>query len=162
MKELIIINGPPGIGKSTISSRLLQMLEDSVWLDGDWCWMMNPWVVNEETKEIALKNITFCLNIFLKSKSYKRIIFSWVMHKKEIFDDVLSRLDGIPFKKHMITLMASPEALENRMKAGGRKEEKIKSALKSLPLYHELNTTIIDTSNKSVDETLEILLELIV
>jgi len=73
MKELIIINGPPGIGKSTISSRLLQMLKDSVWLDRDWCWMMNPWVVNEETKEIALKNITFCLSNFLKSKSYKRI-----------------------------------------------------------------------------------------
>jgi len=46
-KKLIIINGTMGVGKSTISKALYKNLENSVWLDGDWCWMMNPFIVNE-------------------------------------------------------------------------------------------------------------------
>jgi tRNA uridine 5-carbamoylmethylation protein Kti12 len=40
-KKLIIINGVPGVGKSTVSKELHKSLPKSVWLDGDWCWMMN-------------------------------------------------------------------------------------------------------------------------
>ena len=50
MKKLIIINGTPGVGKTTICKALNQNVENSVWLDGDWCWMINPFKVTEENK----------------------------------------------------------------------------------------------------------------
>ncbi|MCK4716621.1 MAG: AAA family ATPase, partial [Candidatus Marinimicrobia bacterium] len=61
-KKLIVINGTMGVGKSTISVALKNELENSVMLDGDWCWMMNPWNITEENKKMVEQNIIFLLN----------------------------------------------------------------------------------------------------
>lgn len=42
-KKLIIIGGVPGVGKTTVAELLKNALQNAVWLDGDWCWMMHPW-----------------------------------------------------------------------------------------------------------------------
>ena len=60
-EKLIIINGTMGAGKSTVSEQLLKETENSIYLDGDWCWNMNPFTVNEENIEMVLKNIIFLL-----------------------------------------------------------------------------------------------------
>ena len=49
-KKLFIVNGAMGVGKT-------KKLQNSVWLDGDWCWMINPFVVNEENKRMVINNI---------------------------------------------------------------------------------------------------------
>ena len=54
MKKLILISGTMGIGKSTITEELSKQTKQSVYLDGDWCWMMNPFIVNEENKDCLL------------------------------------------------------------------------------------------------------------
>ena len=61
MKKLIIINGTMGAGKSTVSEQLLKETENSIYLDSDRCWNMNPFTVNEENIEMVLKNIIFLL-----------------------------------------------------------------------------------------------------
>ena len=61
MKKLIIINGIMGAGKSTVNDLLLKETANSIYLDGDWCWNMNPFTVNEENIEMVLKNIIFLL-----------------------------------------------------------------------------------------------------
>jgi len=43
MKKFIVINGAMGVGKTAICKELNRRLMNSVWLDGDWCMMMNPW-----------------------------------------------------------------------------------------------------------------------
>ena len=47
-KKLFIVNGAMGVGKTTTCKELSKKLQD---LDGDWCWMINPFVVNEENKQ---------------------------------------------------------------------------------------------------------------
>ncbi len=37
MKKIIIINGPMGVGKTTIGKLLCNKLNKSAFLDGDWC-----------------------------------------------------------------------------------------------------------------------------
>lgn len=74
--KLIIINGVMGVGKSVTSKALNQALSKSVWLDGDWCWMMDPFVVNDITKEMVIDNITYQLNNFINSKQFEHIIFN--------------------------------------------------------------------------------------
>jgi broad-specificity NMP kinase len=71
MKELIIINGTMGIGKSVTCKELNRKLDKSVWLDGDWCWMMNPFIVNDENKQMVEDNI---MHQRLILKSYKGVI----------------------------------------------------------------------------------------
>ena len=50
-----------GVGKSAVCRELLRQLTPGVWLDGDWCWNMNPFVVSEENKRMVLSNITHLL-----------------------------------------------------------------------------------------------------
>jgi len=58
MKKLIIINGTMGVGKTTTCNLLYKHFDKSIWLDGDWCWMMNPWDFNEENRKMVKKNIS--------------------------------------------------------------------------------------------------------
>ena len=65
MKTLIFINGPMGVGKSVVCKALLERLTPGVYLDGDWCWNMNPFQVTDETRAMVLDNITAMLSRFL-------------------------------------------------------------------------------------------------
>ena len=71
MKQLFLIGGPMGVGKTTVCQQLKQKLPGSVFLDGDWCWDANPFLVNEETKAMVLDNICHLLNNFLRCTAYK-------------------------------------------------------------------------------------------
>ena len=44
-KQLILVGGAMGVGKSAVCRELLRQLTPGVRLDGDWCWNMNPFVV---------------------------------------------------------------------------------------------------------------------
>ncbi len=71
MKKLIIINGTMGVGKSTVCNILLDTLKPSVYLDGDWCWNMNPFVVSEENKKMVINNITHLLKSYLENSGFE-------------------------------------------------------------------------------------------
>ena len=55
-----------GVGKTTTCRILRDRLDKCVFLDGDWCWDMHPFVVNAETKAMVLDNICHLLNNFLQ------------------------------------------------------------------------------------------------
>jgi len=47
-KKLIFVCGPNGVGKSTACLELLHQLDNSAYVDSDWCSAWNPFVHNEE------------------------------------------------------------------------------------------------------------------
>ena len=92
MQNLIFINGTMGVGKSAVCRELKKLLPHNVFLDGDHCWDMTPFTVNETTCRMVLDNICALLNSFLKSGMFENILFCWVMHERGIIDEILSRL----------------------------------------------------------------------
>ncbi|HJA68049.1 MAG TPA: AAA family ATPase [Candidatus Mediterraneibacter cottocaccae] len=92
-KHLYLIGGPMGVGKTTVGQILKKMLPDCVYLDGDWCWDMDPFTVTDETKRMVIENICALLNNFLKCSAYENIVFCWVMHEQGIIDEILARLN---------------------------------------------------------------------
>lgn len=161
MKKLIIINGVPGVGKTAVCKELYKLLIDSVWLDGDWCWMMNPFVVTEENKRMVEDNINFILRSYLNNSSYKYVIFNWVISNERIFKKILRRLDDIEFHLCKISLTCSPESLRERMIEDGREEEQIVNSINRLKFYDSMNTYKIDTANMSVENVVNKILEMI-
>ena len=121
MKKLILVGGTMGVGKSSVCRALHQRLTPSVWLDGDWCWNLNPFEVTEETKAMAMDNIAHLLGSFLRCSQTEYVIFSWVMHQQEIIDELLSRLTGTAFTLYSYSLVCSEEILSGwkRISAGG-------------------------------------------
>lgn len=158
-KKLIIINGVMGVGKTTISRMLYKELENSFWLDGDNCWMMNPFVVDEENKFMVLDNISYILNNFIKNSNSQYIIFNWVIHTDEIMSDILKKLNIVNVDIYKITLICSKETLISRIKEdiknGLRDDKNIDRSLEKLSLYHKMNTIKVDTSNKDFKDILK-------
>ena len=75
MKHLYLIGGTMGVGKTTVCRILKKSLENSVFLDGDWCWDAHPFHVTDETKKMVTDNICHLLNNFLHCSAYEHIIF---------------------------------------------------------------------------------------
>ena len=94
-KQLILVGGAMGVGKSAVCRELLRQLTPGVWLDGDWCWNMNPFVVSEENKRMVLSNITHLLRAYLNNSSYRYVLFCWVMDQPLLFEAVLGPLRDI-------------------------------------------------------------------
>ena len=94
MKNLIMLNGTMGVGKTKTSQQLKELLANSVFLDGDWCWDASPFIVTEETKKMVINNITALLNNFIACSAYENIIFCWVMDEQDIIDRIVEQLAG--------------------------------------------------------------------
>lgn len=77
MKTLYLIGGTMGVGKTSACRALQQLLPNSVFLDGDWCWNIHPFQVTEETKALVLDNICYLLNRFLRCSLVESVIFCW-------------------------------------------------------------------------------------
>ncbi len=164
MKKLILINGTMGVGKTATGKELLALLPRSVFLDGDWCWNMNPFLVTEETKDMVMDNITHLLRNFLTCSVYDHVIFCWVMHEESILEQVLSRLEETEYELHKFTLTCSEQALTDRLSTdvanGLRQSDIIARSLLRLPLYDAMSTVKIEVSGISAWEAAKKIIEL--
>ena len=156
-KKLTMVGGPMGVGKTTVCQQLKELLPRSVLLDGDWCWDMSPFVVNDETKCMVLQNIAYLLQNFLSCSVFEHVIFCWVMPQQESMEDILSRLSLESVELRCVSLVCSEEALREHLQGdvdrGVREKSVIARALSYLPLYEKQNTVKIDVGGCSVQET---------
>ena len=155
MKHVYLIGGPMGIGKSTICNQLNQDLDHSVFLDGDWCWNMDPFIVNQDTKNMVLDNIAHCLNNFIHTPGIENIIFCWVMHKQDIIDQIIQKLDTEGVDIHLISLICEKEEFIKRMLIDRRDNQTIRKSLQYLELYKDLDTQKIDVTTLDVQKTID-------
>ncbi len=159
MKKLYLIGGTMGTGKTTVSQVLKQKLQNSIFLDGDWCWDADPFTVTDETKAMVMDNICFLLQSFLRCSAYEHVIFCWVMHEQGIIDELLSRLDISACEVKPFSLVISEAALKARLQAdidaGLRSPDSIARSIERIRLYDKLNTMKIDVSEISPDAVAE-------
>lgn len=154
MKQIYIIGRTMGVGKTSVYQELKRKLDNSVFLDGDWCWNMHPFQVTDETKTMVTDNICHLLNNFIKCSAYENIIFCWVMHEQNIIDSIVSRLDVQDCDVKIISLICSADVLRKRLQKdinnGIRTADVIERSVVRLPLYDVLNTIKIDVSDISI------------
>lgn len=150
MKKLILLNGTMGVGKTATCNQLLDILQPSVFLDGDWCWNMRPFTVNDETRQMVLKNICFSLNNFLNCSEFKYVLFCWVMHEEEIMNTILDHLDLERSEVHKFTLSITETALKERLMKDISKNRRsldiLERSIARMGSYEHMNTMKIDVS----------------
>lgn len=156
MKTLYLIGGTMGVGKTTVCKQLRDILPNSAFLDGDWCWDMHPFVVTEEKKTMVMDNICHLLQNFIRCSDFENIIFGWVMHEQTIIDDIISRVDTLNCSAKCISLICNEETLARRIQkdveAGFRNPDVAQRSLQRLPLYECLDTVKVDVSDISAAE----------
>lgn len=160
VKKLYLIGGTMGVGKTTVCQILKKKLDRAVFLDGDWCWDADPFLVNDETKAMVMDNITHQLNNFLRCSAYENIIFCWVMHEQEIIDRILSALDLRNCDVKVISLVCSEGALVKRLEKdvrnGLRQPDANERSVGRIKLYDKLDTVKVDVSEISAEEAAKI------
>lgn len=151
MKKLIIINGTMGVGKTTTCLELQKLLPKNVFLDGDWCWSMNPFIVTEETKIMVVENIVYQLNNFIKCSQYENIIFCWVMHQQGIINSIIERLNINNCDLHIFSLICSEKALIARIQKDIVNEKRTKDILERsisrIKSYENISSIKVDVSS---------------
>ena len=151
MKNVYMVGGTMGVGKTTTCNLQKKKLNKSIFPNGDWCWDADPFQVTDETKEMVLENICYLLNNFIRCSAYENIIFCWVMHEQSIIDAILSRLNICECNAITVSLVCNAAALAQRLQkdihAGHRPEDSIERSLSRIPLYNSLNTIKIDVSS---------------
>ena len=156
MKTLYMVGGTMGVGKTTTCTLLRDSLDKSAFLDGDWCWSMHPFVVNEETKALVEDNICHILNGFLRCTAFDSVVFCWVMHDQSILDGLLARLDLRDVRVVSVSLVCSEDALRRRLirdvEAGRRTPDVIARSVQRLKLYDLLDTVKLDVSAMPPEE----------
>ncbi len=156
MKRVYLIGGTMGVGKTTVSRLLQKKSDNSVFLDGDWCWDSHPFTVTEETRTMVLENICFLLNQFMHCSAYETIIFCWVMHEQKILDSILANVDRADCEIVAVSLICSESELTARLKkdieAGRRSPDVIGRSIARIPCYAGLKTVKIQTDKKPPNE----------
>lgn len=159
MKTLYLIGGTMGVGKTAVSQQLKKDLNNSVFLDGDWCWDANPFQVTDETKTMVVHNICYLLNSFIHCSAYENVIFCWVMHEQSIIDGIINELDTENCIVKKISLTVDEMNLQQRLKADMARNictaDVIDRSVARIPMYQALDTIKIETSNKTVREIVD-------
>ena len=159
MKKVIILNGPIGVGKTTVGKMLCNKLNKSAFLDGDCCFDLHPFVANKETKNMAIDNITYMIKNYLKCTHCDFVVFNWVMDQIDVYQKIIDNIDSPNIRLYEITLFCSESALEDRWFKDTicewRNDEWLSVSKKSLTYFAGLDTFKVDTSNKKAGDIVE-------
>lgn len=112
-----------GTGKTTSAEILVNSVPNSVMLDGDWCWQQGcDWHFDQESKDMALQNICFMLESFLKNSHIENVFFAWVLHLPETHTHITEtlRTRGCIFELIDLSLIVDENALRKRLHGRSR------------------------------------------
>jgi len=162
MKKLVMIAGPAGVGKTTVCRHLFKIIQGCAWLDGDWCWMVNPYPgKTDEQKAYSLKTFGRILDGYFDDPNTNIILFSWMIQWNFMFDLVLNELSHKEYELIKIALVCYEKEYIRRLIDGNRSERKIDHP-DDMDKYRSLNASILDTTNLTVAETADKILSLII
>jgi DNA polymerase III delta prime subunit len=113
LSTLVLLGGPPGVGKTTTLRRLPRLYERCALLDADDVWRVHPFEVNDVTRSIAEGNVIAVLRGFLEAR-YPIVFLAWVLANPRLIERILGGLQGCYDDSVIVHLVASRETLQER------------------------------------------------
>ena len=157
-KKLIFVCGPNGVGKSSVCRELVNYIEDSAYVDSDWCTARNPFILNEETINISRQFMQFMLTRYLECSIYNNIIWSYGFHghRKDSFNKIMMELRELNIDFDFIPIILTCDINENieRMKHDNRDDERIERAIRNTrKTYNDYHFYALDTTEMTIEDT---------
>ncbi len=152
--KVIIINGPMGVGKTTIGKYIAEKYEGTAFIDGDWCFDLHPFVGNRKTKTMAIDNILHLVDNYRKCSICKMIVLVWLMDEQWVYQKIADGISDLGLEVKSAVLVCDKNNLidrwKNDKKCEWRTEEWLEVSLTSLLYFSSLENRI-DTSDLTVD-----------
>ena len=156
--KAIIINGPMGVGKTTVGKYIADRHPGTAFIDGDWCMDLHPFVGSRETRAMAADNILHMAANYQKCSACRMIVVVWLMDDPQVVRAIADGLSDLQMDVKNVTLVCDREQLIRRWKndhdCEWRTDEWLEVSLKSLPGFAAMENTI-DTGRLSVEQIAE-------
>ena len=118
-QKLIIISGSPCVGKTTAAKVLYEQYHNSAYLDGDWCWCVHPFSLDDPRLREGDKAMSAVLSNYLRL-GFDYVVFSTVVAMYEnIRQGILRDITAQQYEVIGFTLTCTGETLRQRHKARG-------------------------------------------
>lgn len=161
--KIIIINGSPGVGKSTTAQLLAKSSQNSVCIRGD---DIKHWIVNRDSPDLA-RGLTYinggsCCENYAKA-GYELIVFEYVFTKKIHVERFIENC-GMRYSCFMFTLIAPLSIIKQREQFRQNREplgEAVNIAYNEIIKNKADLGTFIDTEFLSPQEACELILNLL-
>lgn len=164
-KRVIFLNGPMGVGKTTVGRLLQKALYPSAFVDGDWCLDLEPFVGNPETRAMAADNILHLLKGYDRCLYCQSMVVSWLVDRPEICQALERGAREIGLETAWFTLLCTRQALESRWREDTRcpwrTEENLAISLRSLAVFSERPGVEIDTTGRTAEQVRDHILALL-
>ena len=153
--RVIIINGPMGVGKTTVGKIIAEKHPGTAFIDGDWCMDLHPFVGNEETKSIAVDNILYMISNYQKCSVCSMVVLAWLIDESRVMQKLAEGLSDLGLEVNNVTLICNQEQLIRRWKndrdCEWRTDRWLDVSLKSLPAFRSMSHAI-DTGDLSAEQ----------
>ena len=163
-KNLIIINGALGVGKTTTCEELAKILPKNVYLDCDCFMWANPYIVTEETERVRYENIIFTTKNYLNCSEYENVIINWVFVNQEAIDKILNGINLSNVNVFTFSLLCNPDIWKKRMENDKINiKRKIGTTFKKWTkrinegYYKRIKSMIIETSDITAKQVAELI-----
>ncbi len=144
--KVIILNGPMGVGKTTVGKLIAEKCPGTAFIDGDWCMDLHPFVVGN----------------YMKCSACKMIVLVWLMDDPWVLQSLTEGLIVLQAEIRNVTLVCDRENLlcrwENDHTCEWRTDEWLKVSLSSLPAFAAMENTL-DTAGLSPERIADLILE---
>jgi GrpB-like predicted nucleotidyltransferase (UPF0157 family)/predicted kinase len=134
---IVIINGPCGIGKTSVAWELVSRFERAVMLDGDYIGAVHPFEIYDEARVAYLyQTIHHLVAYHIAQGGYHDFVINYVFERPESLADLRRLLSGLDSTTHAYRLIASDDAIEARIR---QREQESDAVLRwHLKRYKEL------------------------
>ena len=153
--KAIVINGPMGVGKTTVGKYIAEKHSGTAFIDGDWCLDIHPFVGNAETKAMAVDNILHMAGNYKNCSACRMIVIVWLMDDLWVRERIVGGLAELGLEVVDITLMCGKEQLIRRWKndhqCEWRTDDWLQVSLNSLPHFASLGHCV-DTTGLTIEE----------
>jgi len=143
--KLVLIGGPPGVGKSTVLRHVERAFERCACLDADDAWRVHPFEVTPETGAIFMRNVVAVLRGYLEA-GYPLVMLTWVLANPELIARLLAGLEGRHQEVLILHLVATPEALSERCARDAERPRPLPYVLQKLEEIQALPYAKIDVT----------------
>ena len=158
--KVIVLNGPMGVGKTTVGKYIADRNPGTAFIDGDWCMDLHPFVGNPETRAMAADNILHMIGNYLKCSACSMVVLVWLMDDPCVIRTIMEGLSALQADVISVTLVCGRETLlerwQNDHSCPWRTDEWLEVSLKSLPGFAAMNNAI-DTSGLSVSRIADLI-----
>lgn len=142
--KLILLGGPPGVGKNSVLPHVRELLPRSVTLDADEVYGVPLETFTEEMREGWIARVSDTLALTLQADC-DFVFQSWVFENPELYNQILAGVEGLPGSCHFLYLVASPDALAARLNQRGQ-PDLVEYSIGKLRSIESRNPPMVDTT----------------